>query len=131
MNNPTPTNTNDPINPNHYKTQSGVECIMVAELFPYSLGNAIKYIWRAGSKDDLEQDLKKCAWYLLHAMTNGEIIFLKPHTQATYKAWYKFKTAENELPKRNAEVLAQILQGHLQVALNLLESWLTELADGE
>lgn len=26
--------TNDPINPNHYKTNSGVECIDVVELFP-------------------------------------------------------------------------------------------------
>ena len=34
---------NNPINPNHYKTQSGVSCIDIAELFPYSLGNAIKY----------------------------------------------------------------------------------------
>lgn len=122
---------NDPINPNHYKTNSGVECIDLSSEFSFLIGNAIKYAWRAGSKDDLAQDLKKCEWYLNRAMANGEIIFLKPHTQATYKAWHKFKQVENELPKRNAEVLAQILQGHLQVALNLLDSWLTELADGE
>lgn len=60
---------NDPINPSHYKT-SGVECIEIAELFPYTLGNAIKYAWRAGLKDDLQQDLKKCSWYLNRAMAN-------------------------------------------------------------
>lgn len=118
---------NDPINPNHYKTDSGVECIDVAELFPYALGNAIKYAWRAGKKDNLKQDLEKCEWYLNRAMANGEIIFLKPFTQATHKAWHKFKKVQDELPVRNAEVLSNILQGNLQVALNLVDSWITEL----
>lgn len=56
----------DPINPAHYKGHpSGVECVDVAEHFGFNLGNAIKYIWRAGlkSKDPIE-DLKKAAWYL-------------------------------------------------------------------
>lgn len=62
---------NDPINPNHYKTNS-IECIEIAELFPYTLGNAIKYAWRAGLKDDLIQDLNKCLWYLNRAIDNGD-----------------------------------------------------------
>lgn len=118
---------NDPINPNHYKTDSGVQAIDIAELFPYSLGNAIKYAWRAGKKDNLKQDLEKCEWYLNRALANGEIIFLKPFTQATHKAWHKFKKVQDELPVRNAEVLSNILQGNLQAALNLVDSWITEL----
>ena len=39
----------NPINPNHYKTPSGVSCIDIAELFPYSLGNAIKYGRKEGN----------------------------------------------------------------------------------
>lgn len=55
----------DPINPQHYRTHpSGIECIQVAEHMSYCLGNAIKYLWRAGKKDDAVQDLKKAAWYL-------------------------------------------------------------------
>lgn len=119
--------TNDPINPNHYKTQSGVQAIDIAELFPYALGNAIKYAWRAGKKDNLKQDLEKCEWYLNRAMANGEIIFLKPSTQATHKAWHKFKKVRDELPVHNTEVLSNILQGNLQVVLYLLDSWITEL----
>ncbi len=56
----------DPINPSHYRSHpSGVECITIAEPFGFNLGNAIKYIWRAGlkSKDPIE-DLKKARWYL-------------------------------------------------------------------
>ena len=54
---------NNPINPNHYKTQSGVSCIDIAELFPYSLGNAIKYAWRERHKGQGES-LAKAQWYL-------------------------------------------------------------------
>lgn len=53
------------INPKHYKDHpSGVECITIAEHFGFNLGNAIKYIWRAGQKDDVLQDLEKAEWYL-------------------------------------------------------------------
>jgi predicted HAD superfamily Cof-like phosphohydrolase len=55
----------DPVNPPHYKTHpSGVECIDVVEHMNFSLGNAVKYIWRAGQKGDELEDLKKARWYL-------------------------------------------------------------------
>lgn len=51
--------------PPHYKKHpSGIECIEVTEHFNFNLGNAIKYIWRAGLKADLLEDLKKAKWYL-------------------------------------------------------------------
>ena len=51
--------------PKHYTSHpSGVECIQVTEHMNFCLGNAIKYIWRAGSKGDLLQDLQKARWYL-------------------------------------------------------------------
>jgi len=55
----------DVFNPNHYREHpSGIECIQVTEHMDFCLGNAIKYIWRAGLKDDRVQDLKKAMWYL-------------------------------------------------------------------
>jgi hypothetical protein len=33
----------------------------------YCRGQAIKYAWRAGQKDDTAQDLRKGAWYLNYA----------------------------------------------------------------
>lgn len=55
--------------PKHYNQVPGLECIDVVEHFNFNLGNAIKYIWRAGQKGDtLEdelQDLQKACWYLL------------------------------------------------------------------
>lgn len=48
--------------PTHYNTHpSGIECIDVVEGFNFNLGNAIKYIWRAGLKPgvDAMNDLQK------------------------------------------------------------------------
>lgn len=54
--------------PSHYLKDSGHEVIDVIESWDlnFSLGNAIKYIARAGRKDkDLNiQDLKKASWYI-------------------------------------------------------------------
>ena len=51
--------------PAHYNASpSGVECIVVAEHMTFNLGNALKYIWRAGHKVSLLEDLKKARWYL-------------------------------------------------------------------
>lgn len=56
----------DPVNhPEHYRG-NGIESIQVIEAFNlgFCLGNAIKYILRAGKKGDAMQDLRKAVWYL-------------------------------------------------------------------
>ena len=119
--------SNDPINPIHYKTQSGVECIDVAELFPYSLGNAIKYAWRAGKKDNLKQDLEKCEWYLNRAMANGEDSLFMSYHSSVLKARRLFdKLNKTNLPERNAELVSRILDGRLEYALTHIDDWLAD-----
>lgn len=56
----------DPVNsPSHYTAHpSGVECIVVTEHFGFCVGNAIKYLWRAGLKGDALEDLRKARWYV-------------------------------------------------------------------
>lgn len=57
----------DPINhPAHHTSHpSGVECITVTEHFGFNIGNAIKYLWRAGLKNkNAVEDLKKARWYV-------------------------------------------------------------------
>lgn len=51
----------DPVHhPNHYTWHpSGVECKEIAQEFPFNLGAAIKYIWRAGRKGPAIRDLEK------------------------------------------------------------------------
>lgn len=52
--------------PKHYSSHpSGVECIQITRHMNFNLGNAFKYIWRAGLKtDDAVQDLEKSVWYI-------------------------------------------------------------------
>lgn len=52
--------------PKHYTVHpSGVECIQITEHMNFCLGNAIKYLWRAGDKHESPlEDLKKARWYI-------------------------------------------------------------------
>lgn len=56
----------DPVNhPKHYTNHpSGIECIEIVRHMSFNRGNAIKYIWRAGEKNDEIEDLEKAQWYL-------------------------------------------------------------------
>jgi hypothetical protein len=58
----------DPVkHPSHYTSHpSHVECIEITRHMNFNLGNVIKYIWRAGLKDETVtiQDLEKAHWYL-------------------------------------------------------------------
>ena len=51
--------------PTHY-SYCIYECIDVIEALDlnFNLGNALKYIWRCGYKDDEVQELEKAVWYL-------------------------------------------------------------------
>ena len=52
--------------PDHYRRDTGHEAIDVIEAWGlgFSLGNAVKYIARAGHKGDAVEDLEKARWYL-------------------------------------------------------------------
>lgn len=59
--------------PKHYNSHpSGIECIEIARHYCFSIGNAFKYIWRAGLKKELGtedidkeiEDLEKAIWYI-------------------------------------------------------------------
>jgi hypothetical protein len=66
-----PAPEHDPVNhPSHYTSHpSGVECIEITEHFNFCIGNAIKYLWRAGLKGDAIEDLRKAAFYVDREIT--------------------------------------------------------------
>jgi hypothetical protein len=57
---------NDNVNhPKHYTNHpSGVECIEITEHMNFCIGNAVKYLWRAGLKGEQIEDLRKARWYI-------------------------------------------------------------------
>lgn len=46
-----------------------IECIRITRYLPFTVGNAFKYIWRAGRKDPEKtlEDLRKALWYVQYA----------------------------------------------------------------
>jgi len=64
-NDPNTKESNSIDHPTHYNSHpSGIECIEIVKHFNFSVGNAIKYLWRAGLKGDAIEDLKKAKWYI-------------------------------------------------------------------
>lgn len=67
-------NTDNVNHPEHYKSESGVECIdaIRAALTPeefrgYCKGNVMKYVWRERKKGG-DESLEKAIWYLKEAI---------------------------------------------------------------
>ena len=54
------------------KHPSGIECIEITRHYCFSIGNAVKYLWRAGLKKEMGledrekeiEDLRKAIWYI-------------------------------------------------------------------
>lgn len=72
--------------PEHYNNHSsGIECIEIARHYCFSIGNAIKYLWRAGLKkeqglEDIDkeiEDLEKAIWYINDRISELKAIKLK------------------------------------------------------
>jgi len=67
------------VNPKHYKSNKGLECIDCIEGVVQDLvgveatdtGNIMKYLWRWKNKDGVN-DLKKAKWYLEHLIAHVE-----------------------------------------------------------
>lgn len=57
--------------PSHYQG-NGIEVIDVIEAFGlgFCLGNVVKYVLRAGKKDERLQELRKAKWYLEREINN-------------------------------------------------------------
>lgn len=60
-------------NPKHYTSHpSGIECIEISKHYNFCIGNAIKYLWRNGLKQEdgmsaeekQIEDLNKAIWYI-------------------------------------------------------------------
>jgi hypothetical protein len=93
---------NDLVNqPPHYTSHpSGVECITVTEHMNFCLGNAVKYIWRAGEKGDAITDLRKSIWYIEREITRLERAQLVGNYQVS---------GENSLADADRALAAELL----------------------
>ena len=61
--------------PSHY-CRSGIEVIDIIEAYElgWHLGNVIKYVLRAGHKDNMLEDLRKAQWILSRYIEQQEAV---------------------------------------------------------
>ena len=87
--------THDPVNnPKHYTDHpSGAECIEIAEHMNFCRGNALKYLFRAGEKNDEIEDLKKAKWYIDREIQRLELAAARPLPN-TLAEWYAMEIGE-------------------------------------
>lgn len=95
-----PFTDHDPVSkPVHYRAHpSGVECIEITEHMSFTLGNAVKYIWRADYKNGVE-DLRKAVWYLEREIARRnypEAVEAKPLPESVQVAMERAEAAEAE-----------------------------------
>ena len=122
---------NDPVNhPSHYTdgpTLGRLECLDVTRWLPFDLGNAFKYIWRAGKKNPERfiEDLEKARFYLRdwsdlyawqktlnHGRVAAEMLFLK----ADIKHWESWRY----------RVLFAIVRGNERDAITILDEQIAD-----
>lgn len=103
--------------PKHYTSHpSGVECIEITEHYGFCVGNAIKYLWRAGLKkdgtlDDIDkeiEDVKKAAWYVQRHLENLQKKKKQIAEEELHRKFDEAATvqvvAEAELAKKNSSI---------------------------
>lgn len=75
--------------PSHYRSGTGFEAIDVIEAWGlgFNLGNVVKYVARAGLKDDALEDLRKARWYL-----DREIASMKAESEPMPMEGMRFAT---------------------------------------
>lgn len=82
--------------PTHYNAHpSGVECIEVTRHLPFNLGNVVKYIWRAGLKENESEikDLEKSLDYLNDEI-NKRKLALGVDVPRALDAWNSYVSSE-------------------------------------
>lgn len=100
--------------PPHYNHPSGIECIQITECLSFTLGNAVKYIWRHDAKNG-DEDLAKARWYLRRTLTSGCATHLPP------KACNLLHDALERQPVGlKHTLLSHIKHGNLQAAINII-----------
>ena len=122
---------NDNVNhPKHYESlfvSKPLECIHISRTLPFSLGNAVKYIWRAGNKDHdkLREDLEKALWYL-------EDFHMHPQSVDYGRAEAVWSACLGDFPKDDVNklkcmILQEIVTGYNETAITRLVGWLENL----
>ena len=113
------------INPAYYRQGSGVECIDVVRHLPFSQGNAMKYVWRAGNKNDIKQDLEKALWYVNDCIAQDAGVVLHGDPKVLLDKHLTYLLDQGDYDRETA--LHFLSQGYFKVAAVAIKTWLNSL----
>lgn len=110
--------------PPHYTSDSsGVECIEITRKMGFSDGNCFKYLYRAGSKSNTLEDLKKALWYAEDYKKNLNPFVNLWRTWRTHKLIKKVAEARYKNSKGSvALIMEMIAEGKWERVAIRLES---------
>lgn len=116
------TTAHDAINhPQHYTSHpSGIECLQVTRHCGFSLGNALKYMWRSELKNGAE-DLKKARFYLRDVLTSGCTHYLPVKAKQLLA---EARDQDTSVERRN--LFTHLINGELDVACNYITALVGE-----
>ncbi|MEO1542609.1 MAG: DUF3310 domain-containing protein [Pseudomonadota bacterium] len=92
--------------PHHYDHPSGVTCMDVVRDASFLRGNCIKYIWRAGEKEELLEDLAKANEYLTLLTSYPDDKFLDERSEMLKELVARY--VEFEADKRRARLIENL-----------------------
>ena len=92
---------------------------------PFNLGNAVKYIWRAGSKGDTLDDLRKAEFYLDDFLRSAT-----DFTRSPVERTMIYRVIGYESDEHRVNIFEAIADGYIIDALDLLRKWI-EVVSGE
>jgi flavodoxin len=123
--------TDDVVNhPSHYTHYKGVEVIEITREMNFNLGNAVKYIARAGLKDPSKEieDLQKAIFYVKDELARG----VSPKDPDELESEWGDKVYElaSQMSTYRQEAVEYICMGSassLQYAFNFLDREIEEL----
>ena len=113
------------INPAYYRQGSGVECIDVVRHLPFAQGNAMKYVWRAGNKNDIKQDLEKALWYVNDCIAQNAGVALHGDPKNLLDKHLTYLLDQGDYDRETA--LHFLSQGYFKIAAVAIKTWLKTL----
>jgi hypothetical protein len=109
--------------PPHYLAHpSGLECIDVTRGMTFTVGNAVKYVWRTDLKNG-RQDLEKALWYLTDA--------IESQCDSVQPGWYTATLLKLEMvldyeTGLRFQFFDAIVEGNLERARDVVAAMLAE-----
>ena len=92
-----PTTNTDPNGPSYYKRGSeDVWDFIRDQGLNFHLGNAIKYICRAGYKDSKIQDLEKAIHYLENELTHEKELYFRASQGISYRIQFEEQPSQTK-----------------------------------